>query len=82
MRPLNRLLLVVRKSAASLPMAGPRHPGTPEHVRRLTWTPPAELTPASVDAVLVACGARPWQREHTVDILTAALVEPTEVTAE
>ena len=34
MRPLNRLLLVVRKSAASLPMAGPRHPGTPEHVRR------------------------------------------------
>ena len=34
MRPLNRLLQVVRKSAASLPMAGPRHPGTPEHVRR------------------------------------------------
>ncbi|MDR6556142.1 hypothetical protein J2809_000473 [Arthrobacter pascens] len=34
MRPLNRLLLVVRKSAASLPIAGPRHPGTPEHVRR------------------------------------------------
>ncbi|GAB2581292.1 ribonuclease D [Microlunatus antarcticus] len=59
---------------------------TPEHVRRLTWTPPAELTPASVDAVLVACGARPWQREHTVDILTAALAEPLaespEVTAE
>ena len=34
MRPLNRLLQVVRKSAAWLPMAGPRHPGTPEHVRR------------------------------------------------
>ncbi|MDQ1596065.1 MAG: hypothetical protein QOH40_2621 [Arthrobacter pascens] len=34
MRPLNRLLQVVRISAASLPMAGPRHPGTSEHVRR------------------------------------------------
>ncbi|MGI3786026.1 MAG: HRDC domain-containing protein [Janthinobacterium lividum] len=49
---------------------------TPEHVRRLTWTPPAELTHESVEAVLVACGARPWQREHTVDILTVALAEP------
>ena len=49
---------------------------TPEHVRRLTWTPPAELTHESVEAVLVACGARPWQRELTVDVLTAALGEP------
>ena len=49
---------------------------TPEHVRRLTWTPPEELTRESVDAVLVACGARPWQRDLTVDVLTAALREP------
>ena len=49
---------------------------TPEHVRRVTWTPPEELTHESVDAVLVACGARPWQREQTVDLLTAALAEP------
>jgi ribonuclease D len=55
---------------------------TPEHVRRLTWTPPEELDRESVEAVLVACGARPWQREQTVDLLTAALAEPvpTEVT--
>ena len=46
---------------------------TPEHVRRLTWTPPADLTPESVEAALVAAGARPWQRQNTVDVLTAAL---------
>ena len=46
---------------------------TPEHVRRLTWTPPVEIDHASVEAVLVACGARPWQREQTVDLLVAAL---------
>jgi ribonuclease D len=55
---------------------------TPEHVRRLTWAPPAEVDHASVEAVLVACGARPWQREHTVDLLTAALTGPAEVTHE
>ncbi|SER35341.1 HRDC domain-containing protein [Microlunatus flavus] len=54
---------------------------TPEHVRRLAWSPPAEITPASVDAALVAAGARPWQREQTVDLLVEALRED-EVTHE
>ena len=48
---------------------------TPEHVRRLTWTPPAEVDHDTVEAVLVACGARPWQREQTVDLLVDALTE-------
>ena len=50
---------------------------TPEHVRRLAWEPPAEVTPESVDAALAAAGARAWQRAQTVDLLTAALAEPT-----
>lgn len=48
---------------------------TPEHVRRLAWSPPDDPTPAAVDAVLVAAGARPWQRQQTVDLLVAAFTE-------
>ena len=57
---------------------------TPEHVRRLAWTPPADLSRESVEAALIASGARPWQREQTLDLLTAALAEPepVEVTRE
>ncbi|MFJ5698239.1 anti-sigma factor [Arthrobacter sp. NPDC093139] len=33
MHQLNRLLHKAKKSAASLPLAGSRHPGTPDHVR-------------------------------------------------
>ena len=49
---------------------------TPDLVRRLVWdwTPgPAEAAEARVDAVLVAGGARPWQRQLTVPVLAAAL---------
>ncbi|SDU86878.1 ribonuclease D [Microlunatus sagamiharensis] len=49
---------------------------TPDHVRRLAWKPPEELTHASVDAALAAAGARPWQRAQTVDLLLDALTEP------
>ena len=49
---------------------------TPESVRRVAWTPPSELTADSVDAALVALGARPWQREQTSDLIAAALREP------
>ena len=48
---------------------------TPDHVRRLAWNPPAEVTHASLEAALVASGARPWQREQTVDLLLAALAD-------
>ena len=46
---------------------------TPDHVRRLAWTPPATLTEESVDAALTLLGARSWQRRLTVPGLTAAL---------
>ncbi len=46
---------------------------TPDLVRRLTWEPPADHSPASVAAVLAAGGARPWQIGLTADLLSAAL---------
>jgi ribonuclease D len=45
----------------------------PDLVRRLCWTPPEDLDAGSVDAVLAAGGARPWQRELTVPGLLEAL---------
>lgn len=49
---------------------------TPEHVRRLAWRPPTPVTEESVDAALAALGARPWQRELTVGLITAQLMSP------
>ncbi len=49
---------------------------TPDHVRRLAWKPPTELTREAVEAALVAAGARPWQRAQTVDLLVDALADP------
>ncbi len=66
-----REALAVRATSLALPVENLL---TPEHVRRLTWEPPAEVTPASVDAALAAAGARPWQREQTVDLLVDALL--------
>ncbi|NMO89767.1 ribonuclease D [Actinomycetospora sp. TBRC 11914] len=45
----------------------------PDLVRRLCWTPPEHLDAGSVDAVLAAGGARPWQRELTGPGLLEAL---------
>ena len=68
-----REALVARAAELDLPVENLL---TPEHVRRLTWTPPADLDRDTVDAALAATGARAWQREQTVDLLTAALAEP------
>lgn len=46
---------------------------TPEHVRRLAWRPPAPVTAETVDAALAASGARRWQRELTVPLITPLL---------
>ena len=46
---------------------------TPDYVRRLVWRPPAPATEESVDAFLAGLGARPWQRELTVKVLTPLL---------
>lgn len=49
----------------------------PEHLRRLAWQPPDQISPETVDAALAALGARPWQREQ-VDRLLADLLAPRE----
>jgi len=51
---------------------------TPDHVRRLLWTPPATREPTqlaeAVDQRLVEYGARGWQRTLTVPVLTEAIL--------
>ncbi|MGW8483818.1 HRDC domain-containing protein [Microbacterium sp. NPDC055903] len=47
---------------------------TPEHLRRVAWTPPGE-TPEEIGAALAALGARPWQIAHTAQKIAAAFVE-------
>jgi len=51
---------------------------TPDHLRRLAWRPPSPLTHESVDRALDSLGARPWQRELTVEAITKSMI----VTAE
>ncbi|GAB2649970.1 ribonuclease D [Prescottella soli] len=52
---------------------------SPELVRRVCWEPPAvgpdadAGTTATIDGVLAAAGARPWQRELTVPVLAEAV---------
>lgn len=46
---------------------------TPEYLRRLVWRPPVPVTEEAVDAALGALGARPWQRDLTVGVLTPLL---------
>jgi ribonuclease D len=51
---------------------------TPDHLRRLLWTPPATREAAAlaeaIDRQLAGYGARPWQRELTVPLLVEAVV--------
>jgi ribonuclease D len=46
----------------------------PDAVRRLSWQPPAEITPATVGADLAGYGARPWQVELTTVPIARALL--------
>ena len=46
---------------------------SPDALRRLLWTPPADLTRETVDAALAAESVRPWQREQLVPLIVAHL---------
>jgi ribonuclease D len=46
---------------------------SPDLVRRLCWTPPAELDESTVTAALRAGGARAWQTELVLPVLLDAL---------
>lgn len=55
---------------------------TPEHLRRVAWQPPAEVTEETVGAALAALGARPWQVAHTAQKIVAAFEEGPQPAAE
>jgi len=55
---------------------------TPEHVRRLAWTPPAVTTTAAIAEALAAIGARPWQIDATAQAIGEAFVEALQVPVE
>jgi ribonuclease D len=48
---------------------------TPDLLRRLLWTPPADLSVAGIGAALGALGARPWQVAITAPIITQACAD-------
>jgi len=50
---------------------------TPDLLRRLLWTPPADLAEESLAAALGVLGARPWQIEITAPIIARACADHT-----
>lgn len=48
---------------------------TPDHLRRVAWSPPAEPTADAIGAALSALGARAWQVEATAQTIADAFVE-------
>ncbi|WP_423924212.1 HRDC domain-containing protein [Frigoribacterium sp. 2-23] len=48
---------------------------TPEHLRRIAWEPPADLTPDAVASELRSLGAREWQIDAVSLIIADAFVE-------
>jgi ribonuclease D len=48
---------------------------TPDLLRRLIWSPPADLSEAGIAAGLSALGARPWQVAITAPIIAQACVD-------
>jgi ribonuclease D len=52
---------------------------TPDSLRRVAWTPPAEITAESVGEALAELGARPWQVEATAQLIAQAFVEVPQV---
>jgi ribonuclease D len=48
---------------------------TPEHLRRVAWTPPDPVDAASVAQTLAGLGARPWQIDATAQLIADAFVD-------
>jgi ribonuclease D len=48
---------------------------TPDTLRRVAWTPPAEISPDSIGEALEGLGARPWQIEATAQVIAQAFVD-------
>lgn len=52
---------------------------TPDHVRRLAWSPPTQTTPEAIAAALAGLGARPWQIDATTQAIAEAFVDALQV---
>lgn len=48
---------------------------TPDYVRRVAWSPPADLTAESIGVALEKLGARGWQIDATAQAIAAAFVD-------
>lgn len=67
-----RAAVVARADELSLPVENLL---TPDTLRRVAWTPPADVTAEAVGEALAALGARDWQVEATAQLIARAFVE-------
>jgi ribonuclease D len=65
-----REVLTAKAAELSLPVENLL---TPDYVRRLAWQPPVPPGSQAVDSELQRLGARPWQRQLTVGLITPLL---------
>jgi ribonuclease D len=72
-----RQVVVATAEAHTLP---PENLISPDFIRRLAWTPPEDVSPASVAGTLRGFGARAWQVGLIADGISAVLPEPPAVT--
>ena len=49
---------------------------TPDYLRRIAWRPPTPATAGSIAEALEDLGARKWQRELAVPVITEAFLHP------
>lgn len=47
---------------------------TPETLRRVAWSPPADITAATIGLAVAELGARPWQVEQTAQVIADSFV--------
>ncbi|MFT2692988.1 ribonuclease D [Clavibacter zhangzhiyongii] len=73
-RRLKRARVAVQEVATSMSVPQ-ENLLTPEVLRRVAWTPPADLAPEAVAEALASWGARPWQIEATAAPVAAAFVD-------
>lgn len=55
---------------------------TPSILREVAWHATDDVSPGAIDAALLAQGARTWQRELTVPVISSAFVEANQKVAE
>lgn len=70
---LGRCRQVVTELAAAHTLP-PENLVSPDHIRRLAWEPPPEVTTETVAQSLAGFGARPWQTELVAADLATALI--------